>query len=52
MEQIAEEHLSAVGWIPIVDWTSSFRHPTLDRKLIVYVDDFKLAGPAANDWWA
>ena len=47
-EQDAEEHLSAVGFLPIMDWKRSFRHPTLDLMLLVYVDDFKLAGPAAN----
>ena len=31
-----------------MDWESSFRHPTLDCMRIVYVDEFKLAGPAAN----
>ena len=47
-EQHAEEHLSAVGFLLIMDWKNSFRHPSLDLMLIVYVDGFKLAGPAAN----
>ena len=47
-EQHAEEHLSAVGCLPIMGWKSSYRHPILNRMLIAYVDDFKLAGPAAN----
>ena len=47
-EQHDEEDLSAVGFLPIMDWKSSFRHPTLDLMRIVYVGDFKFAGPAAN----
>ena len=47
-EQHAEEHLSAVGCIPIMDWKKSFRHLTFDTKRIVYVDDFKLAGLVVN----
>ena len=47
-EQHGEEHLSAVGFLLIMDWKNSFRPPTLNLMLIVYVDDFKLAGPAAN----
>ena len=47
-EQHTEEHLSAVGFIPIMDWKTSFGQLTVDLMLIVYVDDFKLAGLAAN----
>ena len=36
-EQHAEEHLSAVGFLPIMDWKSSFRHPILNLMLIVCV---------------
>ena len=44
-EQQSEKHFSSVGFIPIPDWKSCFRHPRLDLMLIVYVDDFRLAGP-------
>ena len=37
-EQHVGEHLSAVGFIPTMDWKSTFRHPTLDKMRIVYVD--------------
>ena len=47
-EQHAEKHLSSVGFVPIPDWKSWFRHPRLDLMLIVYVDDFKLAGPKCH----
>ena len=29
-------------------WTSIFHHPELDLLLVVYVDGFKLAGPAGS----
>ena len=44
-EQHAEKYLSSVGFVPIPDWKKCSRHPKLDLMLIVYVDDFKLAGP-------
>ena len=47
-EQHAEKRLSSGDFIPIPDWKSCFRHPRLDLMLIVYVDDFKLAGPKRN----
>ena len=34
--------------VPIPDWKSCFRHPRPDLMLIVYVDDFKFAGPKHN----
>ena len=52
-EQHAETHLESVGFTPIPDWRSCFVHPVLRLYLIVYVDDFKLAGPAnkiAEGW--
>ena len=30
------------------EWKSVFRHVALDLLLVIYVDDFKLAGPKAN----
>ena len=41
-EQHAEEHLGKVGFVPIQDWKSCFRHPRLNLMLIVYVDDILL----------
>ena len=45
-EQHCEEHLVSVGFVPITDWRSCFWHPELRLFLVVYVDDFKLSGPA------
>ena len=44
----AEKHLKSVGFVTVPDWRSCFVHPTLKLYLIVYVDDFKLAGPTNN----
>ncbi len=47
-EQHCEKQLTAedIGFIPIHDaWKSVFWHPRLRLMLVVYVDDFKLAGP-------
>ena len=44
----AEKHLKAVGFTTVPDWRSCFVHPKLRFFLIVYVDDFKLAGPIKN----
>ena len=43
-----ERALKKVGFVTVQDWKSVFLHPKLDLLLIVYVDDFKLAGPVAN----
>ena len=37
-----------LDFFPLWIWNSAFRQPTLDRMLIVYADDFKLAVPAVN----
>ena len=47
-EQHAEKHLKSVGFLPVTDWRSCFVHPGLKLYLIVYVDDFKMAGPTQN----
>ena len=47
-EMHAEKHLKAVGFTTVPDWRSCFVHPKLRLFLIVYVDDFKLAGPIKN----
>jgi hypothetical protein len=43
-----EAHLVKIGFVPIVDWRSCFFHPKWNMFLVVYVDDFKLAGPAEH----
>jgi hypothetical protein len=46
-EQHCEAHLTkSVGFVPIPEWRSCFWHPKWRMFLVVYVDDFKLAGPA------
>jgi len=41
-----EKALKEVGFTRAApDWKSVFRHEALDLLLVVYVDDFKLAGP-------
>jgi hypothetical protein len=47
-EQHCNSHLVSVGFTPISDWRSCCFHPKLQLFLVVYVDDFKLAGPARN----
>ena len=45
-EQHCEAHLvDKVGFVPIEEWRSCFWHPKWKMFLVVYVDDFKLAGP-------
>lgn len=36
------------GFNPIPHWPSMYHHAKLDLSLMVYVDDFKMAGSAAN----
>ncbi len=47
-----ERHCGAAlalgGFEPIPEWKSCFWHPRLKLLLVVYVDDFKLSGPAQN----
>ena len=40
--------LKKCGFINILDWDCCFMHPELQLVLSVYVDDFKLSGPANN----
>ena len=47
-EAHCEKHLTNVGFERIPDWHSTFWHPHLKLLLVVYVDDFKLAGPKQN----
>ena len=37
-----------MGFTPIQDWRSCYFHPKLKLFLVVYVDDFKLAGPTKS----
>ena len=42
-------HCRRVGFVPIgLEWRSFYFHPQLKLFLVIYVDDFKLAGPTAN----
>ena len=48
-EQKCDAHCKKVGFVPIgPEWPSCYFHPDLRLLLVVYVDDFKLAGPKAN----
>ncbi len=40
--------LASIGFTELRPWRSCFWHEELRLFLVVYVDDFKLAGPAAN----
>ena len=44
-EQKAHKELTERGFEEIEDWKSCFWHPTYKMLLVLYVDDFKLAGP-------
>ena len=46
-EEHCEERLTRpeIGFVPIKNWRSCFWHPRLKLYLVVYVDDFKMAGP-------
>ena len=48
-EQHCDAHCQAVGFTPIgPEWPSCYFHERLQLYLVVYVDDFKLAGPKGN----
>ena len=47
-EQHCERALKSVGYIQVPEWKSVFMHPKLGVMLVVYVDDFKMAGPKEN----
>ena len=40
--------LASMGFKELSPWRSCFWHEELRLFLVVYVDDFKLAGPSAN----
>jgi hypothetical protein len=47
-ERHCSSHLKSVGFVELPDWRSCFWHKALKLLLIVYVDDFKMAGPTVN----
>ena len=47
-EQHCEAHLVSIGFQVIPDWPSTFWHPKWQLFLVVYVDEFKLAGKSEN----
>ena len=47
-EKHCGDHLRSVGFVECDPWRSCFWHPQLKLFLVVYVDDFKLAGPTAS----
>jgi hypothetical protein len=53
-EAHCESHLRSVGFVDVDPWRSCFWHPRLKLFLVVYVDDFKLAGPkeCLEEGWA
>ena len=52
-ERHCEQHLMAQGFAPVRPWRSCYYHKLLKQFLVVYVDDFKMSGPAetAQDAW-
>ena len=44
-EEHCNEKLTIAGFSPIPNWRSTYWHEELKLLLVVYVDDFKLAGP-------
>ena len=47
-EMHCADHLKKNWFVPVADWSSMYYHPTLKLLLMVYVDDFKMSGPAKN----
>ena len=47
-EEHCDKHCQSVGFVPITNWPSCYYMKRLDLFLVIYVDDFKLAGPAQN----
>ena len=47
-EQHCEAHLTSQGFEVVPNWPSTFWHQELKLFLTVYVDDFKMAGPAQS----
>ena len=54
-ERHCQQELEKVGWTAVLPeiWQSIFYHAELDLLLVIYVDDFKMAGPSdhlAKGW--
>ena len=47
-EQHCDSRLKKIGFKKVTDWDSLYHHPGYKCTLMVYVDDFKLAGPEGN----
>ena len=48
-EQHCDAHVRSVGFVPLgPEWPSCYTHPKLGLFLIIYVDDFKMSGPAGR----
>ena len=47
-EAHCKSKLEEGGFQAVDDWTSVYWHPNLRLLLMVYVDDFKMSGPAKN----
>ena len=47
-EKHCEGHLLKIGFTKVPGWRSCFYHKRLRCFLVVYVDDFKMAGPAES----
>ena len=47
-EQCASQRVQRAGFVQVPSWGSCFYHQELRLFLIVYVDEFTLAGPASN----
>ena len=47
-ERHCDRILRKNGWSQIADWRSCYWHEACQALLIVYVDDFKMAGPTEN----
>ena len=47
-ERHCQQELEKVGWTAVLPeiWQSIFYHAELDLMLVIYVDDFKMAGPS------
>ncbi len=48
-EEHCDKCCKEAGFVPLgIEWPSTYHHPALGLFLVVYVDDFKLSGPAEN----
>ncbi|CAE7919883.1 unnamed protein product, partial [Symbiodinium necroappetens] len=52
-EKHCTKQLKSIGWVPVLPdiWQSISCHPELDLLLVVYVEDFKMAGPKVTKGW-